>query len=329
MLKANAYGHGILKTAKLLEGKCNYFGVASIEEGILLRENNITTKIIVFSGLFHCMQVNDILKHKLIPIIFNIKQFEILKENKLFFKDTNTEVWVKVNSGMNRLGLNKNDLNYVYNNLTKYTTNINVMTHFSESESSKQTFTSTQLKIFHDMLFNKNFNNVSSFNSGACISSLVKDNLSNTIRVGLSLYGISTVHKKNRVLEIKPAMSVYSKVISINKVDKNNFIGYNRRYQTNDVKDIAIVSFGYGDGYPQFAPDGVEVLIKKEKYPIVGKISMDMLAVDITKSKDINIGDIVTLFDDKELLLENVASSINISPYYMLTSITNRVKRHV
>jgi len=328
MLKADAYGHGILKTALLLEGKCDYFGVASIEEGILLRENNITTKIIVFSGFFHYKQVESILEYGIIPMIFDTKQLEMLKENNFFFKDQNTEVWIKVNSGMNRLGLNKDELNYIYNNLIAYTTNISIMTHFSESESTDQAFTNSQIKTFYNIVSNKNFSNISSFNSGACISSLVKDNLSNTIRVGLSLYGISTVHEKNRAFKLKPVMSVYSKVISINKVDKSSFIGYNRRYQTNTKKEIAIVSFGYGDGYPQFAPDGVEVLIKEEKYPIVGKVSMDMLAVDITKSKNIVVGDIVTLFDEKQLTLESVANKINISPYYMLTSITNRVKRN-
>ena len=229
---------------------------------------------------------------------------------------------------MNRLGLNEYDFNIVYSNLVNYTTDISVMTHFAESESNDDTFTNRQIKVFHNIISNKTFTNISSFNSGACISNLVRDNLSNTIRVGLSLYGISTVNEKNRVLKLKPVMSVYSRVVSINNVDKGNFIGYNRRYKVNAKKKIAIVSFGYGDGYPQFAPDGTEVLVKGLKYPIVGKVSMDMLAIDITNSTNIFIGDIVTIFDDECLTLETIANKIKVSPYYMLTSITNRVTRN-
>ena len=229
---------------------------------------------------------------------------------------------------MNRLGLNESDFNTLYTELKLYTNNISVMTHFAESESNNIIFTNKQIKNFYNSISNKNFVNISSFNSGACVTKLIEDKVSNTIRVGLSLYGISTVDNKNRLLNLKPAMSIYSKVISINKVDSNNYIGYNRRYKTNTYKKIAIVSFGYGDGYPQFAPDGVPVVINNKIYTTVGKVSMDMLAIDISKSTDINIGDIVTIFDDKNITLENVANTIKVSPYYILTSVTNRVQRN-
>ncbi|MBK2125926.1 alanine racemase [Fangia hongkongensis] len=324
MLKANGYGHGAVEIAKLLDGRCDYFGVASIEEGVELRENGIyQTQIIIFSGFF-CAQSSDILiQFQLIPIIHSVYQCAFLTK---YFQKSFSEIWLKVNSGMNRLGLNFEEFNLCYEELSTNTDkSINVLTHLAESESPDRSFTLHQIEAFIKLIQSKSIKHISIFNSGATIA-YPEDTLSDTIRFGIALYGINPTPLK-RTITLKPVMSLHSHVIAIQQVDKGQSIGYNRCFITKRPSTIAIVSIGYGDGYPQTIQNGTPVMIEGEIYPTVGKVSMDLMAVDITDSLNkVSIGSIVTLFGEN-LPIDTVIQQQDISAYSLLTGISPRVKR--
>ncbi|MFZ9035745.1 MAG: alanine racemase, partial [Francisellaceae bacterium] len=322
MLKADAYGHGAINIAKSLDGHCDYFGVASVEEGIELKTHGILqTKIMIFSGFFHTDQLPSLIKFDLIPIIHSRYQYELLED---YFSHKNSEIWLKINTGMNRLGMNEQDFNALYHELkAKYQQPIHVLTHLAESENADQTFTNRQLDCFYHLIKDKKLGHISAFNSAATLRHPF-NNHGNTIRIGIALYGIKTMDD-NASDRLNPVMEVCAHVIAIQHLKKGDSVGYNRLYIADEETKIAIICFGYGDGYPQFAPNGTPVMINNRLYPTAGKISMDLMAVDIG-SDPIEIGAPVTLFG-KTLPLSELAAKIGTSPYAMMTAINPRVKR--
>ncbi|WP_119343598.1 alanine racemase [Facilibium subflavum] len=323
MLKANAYGHGLLKIAELLDGRCDYFGVASVEEGVKLRNHGvIKSQIMIFSGFFCAKLSQALIEFKLIPVIHSLYQIDDLKN---YLRQEFAEIWLKVNTGMNRLGLNQYDFEKAYQQLAKKHT-INVMTHLAESENPDPRFTQQQLACFYQRIRNKNFQHISAFNSSAVLFHPFEDH-TDTIRVGLALYGALTLSKTQYSKPLAPVMSLYSRIIAIQHLKPGDSVGYNRQYIADKIKKIAIVSIGYGDGYPQMTPNGTPVIINNQRYPTVGKVSMDLMAVDITNAPEtITIGTSVMLFGSA-LPIEEVAHAIGTSPYALMTGISPRVQR--
>ncbi|MDA0911410.1 MAG: alanine racemase [Proteobacteria bacterium] len=324
MLKANAYGHGAVEIAKALDGLCDYFGVASVEEGIELILAGIEkTKVIVFSGFFSKDMVQTLIDYRLIPIIHSAYQYELLDE---YFQSKYAEIWLKVNTGMNRLGLSEGEFEALYHKAQSYQKPINALTHLAESESCDQSFTLKQLQRFQALVKDKSFTHISAFNSAASL--LNDDNFNtNTIRIGLALYGACAAAHPLLRCTLKPVMTLHSHVVAIQSIDVGDSVGYNRQYIAKVKTQIAIVTIGYGDGYPQAAPNGTMVAINGKLYPTAGKVSMDLMAIDIGMNKDIHIGDNVTLFGTHDLLVDDVAKHIGTSSYAMLTAINPRVKR--
>lgn len=325
MLKANGYGHGAGEIAKLLDGHCDYFGVASIEEGVELRQSGIyQTKIIIFSGFFNCSSIETIFEHQLIPMIHSPYQIDYLSA---YFKQPFAEIWLKANSGMNRLGLNEAEFNRCYQHLSQKTDKpISALTHLAESESVDQHFTRKQMDYFQRLVQNKALKHISIFNSAAALSQPDYPN-DDTIRIGLALYGINTAPSAKCQISLKPAMQLHSHIIAVQKIAAGDSVGYNRRYIADKPRKIAIISIGYGDGYPQMMPNGTPVVIDNKQYPSVGKVSMDLMAVDITEAPEtVGISTPVTLFGEA-LPLEVLTQGRNLSPYAMLTAISPRVKR--
>ena len=323
VLKANAYGHGAVEVAKILDGLCDYFGVASIEEGIELRKLGIDqTKILIFSGFFAAKSTKELIQFQLIPIIHSSYQYAYLQD---YLEQDFAEIWLKINSGMNRLGIDGKTFEELYGRLSTKAKPIHVMTHLAESENTNQSFSQAQLQFFHALINNKKLGNISVFNSAASLL-YPFDHQSNTIRIGLALYGACLLSNKSHRVALKPVMHLQARIIAIQAVKKNQPIGYNRTYITDQDSQIAIVSIGYGDGYPEKASTGTPVVINGKLYPTVGKVSMDLIAVDITKATDVDIGAIVTLFGERPAV-ESVAEKANTSPYAILTAINPRVAR--
>ena len=325
MVKANAYGHGLVGVCKYIEEHTDYLGVASIDEGITIRAAGIKKKIIIFSGFFDLGQISLLVRYDLIPIVHSNYQIDILDD---FFRDEKREIWIKINSGMNRLGFPLSVFNDVYQKVTStYIGNkIGVLTHLAESDAVESNFTKTQISLFSNALKGKNFSYISISNSAAVLNSYCNAGKYNVVRPGVSLYGVSTLKNKSFSSQLKPVMTLCSRVIAVNNIKKGEAIGYDCSYIAASSMRIAVVAIGYGDGYPYGAPINTPVLIRHKRCSLVGKVSMDMITVDVTDYDEICPNDEVVLWGTG-LPVEEVAQVVNTSPYVLISNVSDRVRR--
>ena len=291
MLKANAYGHGIIKIAKILsrhDKNIGGFGVACLSEAIKLRKNNIIHKIVVMRGVYNTEELILARHLKLDLLIHNHYQLNLLINN---YNNTDPlTLWLKINTGMNRLGFLPEEINNIYQQLNKTNhKDIIFITHLAESENPDQDFTRRQINIFDQTV--KSFSASKSIvNSGGIIN--YPDNYYDWIRPGLMLYGVSPLKDKTGVeLGLRPVMNCQSYLLNIRFQKKGDKMGYNGLYSCPEDMLIGIAAIGYGDGYPQYVKPGALVWINHQLVPIIGKVSMDSLIIDLRLAPKSKIND--------------------------------------
>ncbi|MGB9696117.1 MAG: alanine racemase [Ignavibacteria bacterium] len=340
VVKANAYGHGIQKISeKLVSLGVDYLGVANYDEAIKLRPSIPDAKILVFGTLIHsklkpATYVAKLLKHNLIATVASLETARFLnyysrKAGRKF------KVHIKIDTGMRRIGFDvkrafKNVLQVLsYRNLTVE----GIYTHFATAEMKDKTFAKLQLSKFNDLLdvLRKEgieFPIVHAANSAAILN--LKNSYFNMVRPGLLLYGYYPSQEVERLIDVKPIMSLRSKVTYIKRVDANTSISYSRTYFTKKKTFIGSIPVGYGDGYWRALSNKGKVLIKGKFYPVVGMITMDWLMVDLGEKSDVRVGDEVLLIGQENgynLGADQVATTVDTIPYEILTSIADRVQR--
>ena len=340
VVKANAYGHGIQKISeKLVSLGVDYLGVANYDEAIKLRPSIPDAKILVFGTLIHsklkpATYVAKLLKHNLIATVASLETARFLnyysrKAGRKF------KVHIKIDTGMRRIGFDvkrafKNVLQVLsYRNLTVE----GIYTHFATAEMKDKTFAKLQLSKFNDLLdvLQKEgieFPIIHAANSAAILN--LKNSYFNMVRPGLLLYGYYPSQEVERLIDVKPIMSLRSKVTYIKRVDANTSISYSRTYFTKKKTFIGSIPVGYGDGYWRALSNKGKVLIKGKFYPVVGMITMDWLMVDLGEKSDVRVGDEVLLIGQENgynLGADQVATTVDTIPYEILTSIADRVQR--
>ena len=322
MVKANAYGHGIVRVAQALT-KADAFGVASLEEGVKLRESGITQPIVLMEGLFYPEELAEAARHDFTLVIHHIPCIEIL-ENAGDVKPFN--VWLKINTGMHRLGFDPSEVNQVYERLSHVQAikkPIGLMTHFAEADNAGNHSTQHQIDLFNRLT--ATFQGPRSLANSAGILAW-PDAHGDWVRPGLMLFGASPMPSKTGLdLDLKPVMTLWSRIIAITHVKKGGKVGYGGTWIAPEDMDVGIIGVGYGDGYPQYAKNGTPMLINGVESQLVGRVSMDMLAFDLRKHPQAKIGDQVTLWGTG-LPVERVALHNNTSAYEILTRMTTRPK---
>lgn len=320
MVKANGYGHGMVTIAKALHD-ADGFGVASIDEGIILREAGIKQPIFLMEGLFSPDELTLAALHHFTLIIHHEPQVAMLQSVKL---KTPLSVWLKVNTGMNRLGLSSEAFPACYQTLMAspmVDKPIGVMTHFAEADNPNTEATVKQLEAFMPLV--EGLDSPMSLCNSAGILSLPMAH-ADWVRPGLMLYGASPFAGETGADRgLKPVMTFSSRLMAIQAVKKGQKVGYGGTWAAKSDTRIGIVAAGYGDGYPQQAKNGTPVLVNDTLCALAGRVSMDMLAVDLKASKEAAIGDPVTLWGDG-LPVETVAHHSFTSPYELLTSMPAR-----
>lgn len=323
-IKANAYGHGLRSVALRIQDKVEMFGVASIDEALALRKVGIKNEILILEGAFEKEEIEMAAEMNFALVFHSEHQINWLLKSKL---PANTlKAWFKIDTGMNRLGFKTNEIaekNYqILESCEKTKKPITIISHFASSEEKENPLNQKQIENFENFAKNKNAN-LSLCNSAAIFNfpHLHYD----YIRPGLCLYGASPIkHKSSNELGLKPVMNLQSNIIAIKNVKKDETIGYGGRYKFEKDTKVAIVGLGYGDGIPITTKDGTKVLIKGEKCPIIGRVSMDMFAVDIS-NLEAPINTEVTIWGEEhpiELFVEFSDSLI----YNLLTGVQYRVK---
>jgi len=328
MVKANAYGHGMVKTAQALSVLAPAFGVACIEEAIDLRKANIKQPILLLEGPHSPDEVEIAEQQGLWLMLENHIQLEAVVNAQL---QTPINIWIKLDTGMHRLGFQPEEAQQVFRQLRDSQNVANSMvlsTHFACADDIDSQLTHQQIARFQ--LAAKSINQpqlITSLANSAAI--LGWPNIQNQWqRPGYMLYGNSpfAAPQKNAD-QLTPVMHFKSAIISIRPVAAGGSVGYTANWTAQRNSIIATVAAGYGDGYPRHAPNGTPVLIKGVNCPLVGRVSMDMITVDITDlSSPVEIGEPVTLWGPK-LPVNEVAKHCGTIGYELLTRMPARVPR--
>ena len=356
VIKANAYGHGVLPVAKaLLESDC--FAVARIDEALLLREsclkNGITKEIIILEGVFSVEEYLQCMALKLIPVVNSLEQFQWLQdslesenslepENSLERADKNSELnyWLKIDTGMHRLGLSEDELMVLIKKYQQPGENClpsGFISHFACADEIDNPLNQIQISQFNQqyqqLSILKELPDIDkSMANSAAILSLPEAHF-DWVRPGIMLYGISPFETSNIPRngldeQLKPVMTLSSELIAIKKLKKGDCIGYGASWCCPEDMTIGVISIGYGDGYPRHASCGTPVLIHGTEVPLVGRVSMDMITVDLRrleqKSIAFQIGDKVILWGEG-LPIERVSRKAGTIAYELLCQITQRV----
>ena len=314
-IKADAYGLGDKKIFNiLLKNGCKHFFVATLEEGLKLKNKNNLIKIYILNGIQN-YKLYKFYKSNLIPVINSIEEYERIKNTKMNYA-------IHIDTGMNRLGIPLNQIN----NINIKDKNIKlIISHLSSSDEYKIGYNLKQKKYFDKFIKKVNKNVILSLSNthGAILGKLF---LYNMIRPGIGIYG----GFENKILEkkIKNVISLKGKIIQIKDIQKNQYVGYNRTFKTKNKIRVAIIGLGYEDGIPRLLSNNGFVYLNKERFKIIGRISMDSFTVDISKcSHDLKVGTYLDIINE-EHKIDKFAKKCKTITYEVLTSIGNRVYRN-
>lgn len=325
MVKANAYGHGIERIAHGLSDAAA-LGVASLEEGIRLRQAGITQPIVLIEGLFYPDEIKEAEKHHFTLVVHHLPHVEMLEQAAV---STPFRVWLKINTGMHRLGIEPSQTRAIYERLMAAAAvqkPIGLMTHFAEADVLDREATEAQIALFNEAT--AGLDGPRSLANSAGILAWPAAH-GDWVRPGLMLYGASPFAGKTGLdHQLRPVMTLWSRLIAITPVKKGGSVGYGGTWQAPEDMLVGVVGVGYGDGYPQFAGNGTPVLVNGLPSQLVGRVSMDMLTVDLRHIPNAQIGDRVVLWGEG-LPVEWVAKHSATSAYEILTRMTPRPKIEV
>ena len=325
VIKADAYGHGLIEVAKVLEDS-DGLAVARLEEALQLREAGIRNSILLLDGVLTLRELRAAISHKFKLVLHNQSELDLLQqigiENELPLT-----VWLKVNTGMNRLGFSLDQLPDVCETLSKLSW-VNVeclMTHFANADSGKLKDIKKALGEFKKaQALCPDITESSLCNSAALFAS--EETHADWNRPGIAMYGCSTLEENP--IELLPVMHFSAPVIAVNSVKKGETVGYGSTWKAKHDTCIAVIGVGYGDGYPRHAQNGTPVEIGGEHYPLAGRVSMDMITVDIgDNEQNISVGDEAVLWGSETLSADLVAEWADTISYELFCQVTNRVKR--
>jgi len=324
VLKANAYGHGLERIAQALP-QADAFGVARIGEAILLRDAGITQPIVLLEGFFSIDELSLIAQHNLQTVIHNKFQLTAITKTDL---SKPLKVWLKIDTGMHRLGINPDEFNTFFQTLSQSKNvqpNIVLMSHLGCADDTHNNITHVQTELFNQITVDGPIERSLANSAGICSWPITHYDW---VRPGLMLYGVSPMLENTDETRaspnISPVMTLKSSLIAIRKLNANEPVGYGGSWSSAKPTIIGVIAIGYGDGYPRHAKNGTPVWVNGRIVPLVGRVSMDMITVDLGASSTDEVGDEVVLWG-KDLPVEKVAEHATTIPYELLCNISRRV----
>ena len=318
VLKANAYGHGLERAARALEG-ADGFAVLDFQEAARLRVAGIQKPILMLEGFFKPADIPLLHKYSLTPVIHNPEQVELLRLSEL---PSEIDVYLKINSGMNRLGFVVDNVRAAYNALRMHpqVRSVVLMTHFADADG--EIGIESQMKWFAELT--QPFEAPRSLANSAALLRF-PETRADWVRPGLMLYGCSPFTDQTAAaLGLKPAMTLMSRLIGVQNLTPGERVGYGFTFEAKAEMTIGVVACGYADGYPRHAPSGTPVLVAGQLTKTVGRVSMDMLCVDVSELPEAYIGTPVTLWGEG-LSADEVAATAGTVSYELLTGLGARV----
>lgn len=321
VVKADAYGHGLERCARAL-ASADAFGVASIADGLRLRAAGHRQRIVVLSGPDAASDLAEMRRLKLEAVIHHAAQLEMLEAER---GGEPLKVWLNLDTGMHRLGFaptRARELHARLAALPAVDPAIVLMTHFAASDEFDNDFTARQTQRFLD----------------AAQGLPVEQSLSNSaavlgwpqargqwVRAGGLLYGLSVASGKTGAdFGFAPAMTLTTRLVAVNRIARGERVGYGSTWECPEDMDIGVAAIGYGDGYPRSAQSGTPVLMGGAPAAVIGRVSMDLLTLDLRRAPDARVGDVVTLWGP-QLPVEVIAQHAGTISYELTCGVTRRV----
>ncbi|ARG97136.1 alanine racemase [Legionella micdadei] len=325
MVKANAYGCGIPAVVPVLEGHVDAFGVACLEEAMAIRALGVRSDCVLFQGVFSADELRVAAAQHFQCVIHQPHQLRWLLSTPLPSK---IKLWVKVNTGMHRLGFPPQEIYEVMAALANcpwIDPEIGLMTHLACADEPKNSANQNQMRVFRELNLPEGRFITSIGNSAAILA--LPNTHADVVRPGIMLYGVSPfAHQTGQELGLIPVMRFVSAISAIHHHPAQARIGYGGTWQTKRPSIIGVVAAGYGDGYPRHIAENTPVSVNGYEAPIVGRVSMDMLTVDLTDCPEVKIGDPVELWG-KYIPVETVALSAGTIAYELLCQFSPRVRQ--
>ena len=333
VIKANAYGHGMVTVARQLNG-ADAFAVARVPEGIELRESGTEARIILLAGFMDSSELASAIEYGFEPVVHCPEQVELLKAST----SGRLNIWVKFDTGMNRLGFAPEEAQSILGRLAASgaVDELRLMTHLSSAEELQSATTEKQLHRFRALIddFDGDIsigNTPATFGWPAVADAQREFGFTgdNWIRPGLALYGISPFADEcGADLGLKPVMQFEARLISVKRLHAGCRVGYKGSYVSDTNTWLGIISAGYGDGYTRHFRTGTPILINGRRVPLIGHVSMDMIAVDLSPDAEDSVGDIATLWGDG-LPVEEVAPWADAIPYELVCGVMHREESEI
>lgn len=295
VVKANAYGHGAVPLARALDGEADAFGVACIEEALELREAGIGAPIVLLEGVFDPLELGDAAFHGLMVTVHSPSQLDWLLATRL---PRPLPVWLKIDTGMHRLGFAPPVFGEVYRRLSASpnVAGLVLMTHFACADEPENPATAHQLDLFRRTV--EGIEAPTSLANSAALMAWPQTH-GDWTRPGLMLYGSSPLEDTaGPDPALDPVMHLESQLIAIHELSAGESIGYGARFTCERATRVGVVAIGYADGYPRHAPDGTPVAVNGQRTQLIGRVSMDMLTVDLNNQPGARVGDPVQLWGD-------------------------------
>jgi alanine racemase len=323
VVKADAYGHGLERVARALDGDADAFAVASLGDGLRLRAAGHRQRIVVLSGPDQAGDIAEMQRLALDAAIHHESQLRWLSEASP--TRGRLRAWLKVDSGMHRLGFAPERVAAVHAQLASMDgidPDIGLMTHFAESEVFDGERTRQQLDRFQAAT--RGLAGPRSLSNSAAVLGW-PDARGDWVRTGGLLYGLSVVEGKSGAdFGFRAAMTLSTRLIAINHIKRGERIGYNGLWECPEDMPVGVAAVGYGDGYPRSAVAGTPVLVGDRRVPLVGRVSMDLITLDLRGAPEAKVGDRVTLWGP-ELPVEIVAAQAGTISYDLTCGMTRRV----
>ena len=327
VVKADAYGHGVLSVVEALSA-ADAFALAMTDEAVRLRTLGITKPLVVFHGFANVEELELMFEFNLQPVIHQLWQIDLLEkfsERQLPAKapavqtpEAQIKIWIKIDTGMHRLGIPEEDAAMAYSRLKACAAveEIRVMSHFANADEPSHTYNKKQLSSLTTAV--KNIGVESSMANSAALIAMPESHLQ-WVRPGIMLYGSSPLTGKTaEELDLKPVMTFESRLCATRLLKKDDVIGYGSTWRCPEDMQVGIVAAGYADGYPRHAKSGTPVWINGVNCPLLGRVSMDSICVDL-REIEAEAGDRVVLWG-KELSVDVVAKNADTISYELLCS---------
>ncbi len=325
VIKADAYGHGMLRVAQALEA-ADAFAVARISEALSLREAGITKDILLLEGVNSREELQLAQQQRLQVVVHQAEQIALLQQ----LSGTPVAVWLKINTGMHRLGFRPEDVQSAYRQLRECPAVAGapvLMTHLANADDRSSAYTDEQCRRFERAVAGLEGEHSIANSAGLLGWPATRRHW---VRPGIMLYGASPfIDSRAADWDLQPVMSLETRLLAINKCKKGEAVGYGGFWRCPEDMRIGIAAIGYGDGYPRHAPDHTPVRVGAQRSGIVGRVSMDMLGIDLRTCPEVKIGDPVLLWgkaaDGGILPVDEVAEKAGTIAYELFCRLTSRV----